>query len=227
MTKISYDILDMDETEYRNHSALANTDIRNAQLLLLGKQPHTPKKALREGTYLHSAILEPESWLQMEKSVPDKQAKRINRIAQTARNYTLMQEMMSHPRVQIEKCVFWKDPITGLACKAKPDLFIEGEVVMDLKTTSRTIKGAFENQVLRNDFDRQIAFYNIPIQAPIARVIGVSKISKGKLFRLDWNKEDEYLSNGREKANILLKKLADDPQLIEKVIGLRKFKSPK
>ncbi|ANQ51303.1 hypothetical protein MY04_3959 [Flammeovirga sp. MY04] len=227
MSKVNFDIVEMEETDYRNHPALANTDIRNAQLILLGKQPHTPKKALREGTYLHSAILEPEEWVRIQRKVPEKQANRINRIAQTARNYPLMQEMLSHPNAQVEKCIFWKDPVTGLECKAKPDLFIEGEVVMDLKTTSRTIKGAFENQVLRNDFDRQISFYNIPIQAPIARVIGVSKISKGKLFRLDWEREDEYLKNGRQKADILLKKLADDTELIEKVIQLRKFKNQK
>ncbi|NLR89986.1 PD-(D/E)XK nuclease-like domain-containing protein [Flammeovirga agarivorans] len=224
MSTVPYEIIEMEEAEYRNHPALANTDIKNAQLLLLGKQPHTPKKALREGTMLHAAILEPHVWEQMGKRVPDKQASRIDRIAKTALNYPLLSELLEHPKVQIEKCVFWKDPITGLECKAKPDLFIEGEVVVDLKTTSRTWRDAFEKQVLRNDFDRQIAFYNIPLEAPIARVIGVSKVSKGRLFRLEWEKDDPYLKAGKEKADILLKKLADTPELIEQAINLRSFK---
>ncbi|AZQ61017.1 hypothetical protein EI427_01920 [Flammeovirga pectinis] len=222
MSNISYEVIDMDEKEYRNHPALANTDIKNAQLLLLGQQPHTPKKALREGTMLHSAILEPHDWVEMSKKVPVAQANRIGRIAATARNYPLLKEMLAHPNVQIEKCVFWKDPITGLDCKAKPDLFIEGEVVVDLKTTARSMKEAFEKQVLSRDFDRQIAFYNIPIQAPLTRVIGISKTSKGRLFRLEWEKDDPYLSNGKLKADIMLKKLAEDEQLLKKALLLRK-----
>ncbi|NME70169.1 PD-(D/E)XK nuclease-like domain-containing protein [Flammeovirga aprica] len=222
MSKIAYDIVDMPEAEYRAHPALANTDLKNAQMHLLNQPPFTPKKALREGTYLHTAILEPEKWVDMQKKLTAPQANKIGRIAATARNYPLLNELLSHPDVLIEKCIFWKDPLTGLECKAKPDLFIEGEVVLDLKTTSRNMRQAFEKQVLQKDFDRQISFYNIPIQAPIARVIGVSKTSKGRLFRLEWNKEDEYLVHGRKKAEVLLKKIADDATLHETALSLRK-----
>lgn len=222
MSKIAYEIIDMPEADYRNHPALANTDLKNVQMSLLGQQPFTPKKALREGTYLHTAILEPEKWVDMQKKMTTPQANRIGRIAATARNYPLLNELLSHPNVLIEKCIFWKDPITGLECKAKPDLFIEGEVVLDLKTTSRNMRPAFEKQVLRNDFDRQISFYNIPIQAPIARVIGVSKTSKGRLFRLEWNKEDEYLVHGRKKADLLLKKISEDSSLYDTALSYRK-----
>lgn len=222
MSNIPYEVRDLEEAEYRAHPALANTDLKNAQLSLLGQQPFTPKKALREGTYLHTAILEPEKWVDLQKKLTAPQANRIGRIAATARNYPLLNELFSHPNVMIEKCVFWKDPLTGLECKAKPDLFIEGEVVLDLKTTSRNMRPAFEKQVLQKDFDRQISFYNIPLQTPIARVVGVSKTSKGRLFRLEWNRDDEYLTHGRKKAEILLQKIADDPTLYDTTISYRK-----
>lgn len=59
----------------------------------------------------------------------------------------------------------WHDPETGLACKARADLYVPGEFLMDLKSCMDASKEGFSRAVARYHYDLQQAHYIEGIRA--------------------------------------------------------------
>lgn len=59
-----------------------------------------------------------------------------------------------------EMTVLWTDPITGIACRGKPDrILYEREMVLDLKTTVNGSARAFANAIINRRYHVQSPFY--------------------------------------------------------------------
>lgn len=65
-----------------------------------------------------------------------------------------------------EQAIEWVDPITGAACKAKPDwLAADASLCIDLKTSSNASFPSFANTVRFYDYDLSASFYLDGIEA--------------------------------------------------------------
>jgi hypothetical protein len=60
----------------------------------------------------------------------------------------------------VERPVFWKCPVTGLDCRAKPDIHkLPSNIVVDLKTCTSASPGGFASSAARYGYGRQAAWY--------------------------------------------------------------------
>jgi exodeoxyribonuclease VIII len=66
-------------------------------------------------------------------------------------------DWLEHPSTIIEHALFWVDPITGIKCKCKPDIYVASEnMVIDLKKTAE--------RATANDFARSVGAYRYHVQ---------------------------------------------------------------
>lgn len=142
----------------------------------------TPRLAL--GTAAHAAVLQPRqfdeivavapsvdrrtkagkaAWEDFQKDagdrciITDEQANLVHAMAKSVHASSLAREFVLDFGGIAEQCVTWEDPDTGLACKAKPDLWLPDSVtIVDLKTVTNSS---------RDEFLRSIGKYQYGIQA--------------------------------------------------------------
>lgn len=66
-------------------------------------------------------------------------------------------DWLEHPSTIIEHALFWIDPLTGIQCKCKPDIYVASEnMVIDLKKTAE--------RATANDFARSVGAYRYHVQ---------------------------------------------------------------
>lgn len=58
-----------------------------------------------------------------------------------------------------EESYFWRDPETGIYCKARPDFLRDGHIMVDLKTTANASYHAFQKDLANYGYHIQAAFY--------------------------------------------------------------------
>lgn len=65
-----------------------------------------------------------------------------------------------------ERSLYWKDPLTGIVCKARMDYFIEpceaypNGLILDLKTTANASKAEFSKSIYNYGYYNQLAWYS-------------------------------------------------------------------
>ena len=64
-----------------------------------------------------------------------------------------------------EASYFWIDEETGIRCKCRPDLIVQGALVVDLKTTKDASPAGFRKSIVNYGYHRQRAHYLAGIQA--------------------------------------------------------------
>lgn len=145
-----------------------------------------PTKALIIGEAIHTAVLEPEIFLDTYAELPkfdartkEGKAKRDEFTAQAGLRTVLDQDdyrtvvntsqaVLSHPLASsIIACAtarevtgIFKDPITGVMCKLRADALCDNHsMIFDLKTTQDASAKEFEKSIFNFGYHRQGAFY--------------------------------------------------------------------
>ena len=103
----------------------------------------------------------------------------------------------------------WTDEQTGLKCKAKFDLVVSKENLIDFKTTSATNIEEFEAQLEQHDYDRQTAFYLDGYKGTSFMVIGVQKFPPFKIYQKVFHVDSDFVQKGRKKYRFLMQKLIE------------------
>jgi hypothetical protein len=152
------------------------------------KKLHAPPEkrtpALRWGTLVHLAVLEPHLLNEVCIVAPDNIDKRTkagkaewDAITETGREILTSAEMQTlaqiakavhlHPAagkllsgdVQIENSLYWEDSETGIACRARPDVIRCDGLIVDLKTTDDASPDGFRRSAFNYRYHVQAAFY--------------------------------------------------------------------
>lgn len=76
-----------------------------------------------------------------------------------------MQELIRNGGGRAEVSAFWNDPLTGVACRCRPDMVVQINsrqcVLLDVKTYSSAERGEVVRQIARKGYFRQAAHYSI------------------------------------------------------------------
>lgn len=153
---------------------------------LLEDKDREPTPAMRMGSILHSAILEPALFLKRKVVQPDfgdmrssknREARDLWKLdlpegsilisEQEADQIVAMLDVIQkHPIVSklfqegaSEVSGFWTDERTGLRCRIRPDYLREDGLVIDYKTTTDASFKAFQRDAYRYMYHLQAAFY--------------------------------------------------------------------
>lgn len=142
------------------------------------KAESTP--AMKLGTAIHAAILEPMSFETDYVCKPEgisfatidgkawKQANSTKEIISFS-DYDMIRQIQrkfnSDPKLRqlfsggvVEQSYFWKDPATGVLCKCRPDYF-DGTRVIDIKTAESASPKAFQHSISKYGYHHQSAWY--------------------------------------------------------------------
>ena len=149
---------------YRAHPAHNWSNIKHALVSGMAYQhavanPVKPTPAMRFGTELHAAVLEPATWQPVTvpgefltasgarstkkeaadwfaanpDALTEAEAQAVRDCAASVRAHHEVDRVLAACPNR-EQPIFWTDQQTGLECKAKPDAF--GRYLLDVKTTS-------------------------------------------------------------------------------------------
>lgn len=146
--------------------------------------PSDPTPAMRIGTLTHLAVLEPdrfdsecvvmpsmdrrtkagkELWEQFQADYPEHELltsdehTRIMGIRDAIRAHPMAKKLLDRI-TEVEVSTFWKDPVSGIECRCRPDAILDNGMLIDLKTTRDAGQG-FERSVKQYRYHVQASFY--------------------------------------------------------------------
>lgn len=152
----------MSNAEYHRHPAISKSGLDQiakspAHYWLYKNTPRESSSAMEFGSAFHTLLLEPETFTK-EFLVVDASTKTTKiytgaveanpgKTVILAKDMAVLEGMKKsfeqNPTVNkvlsnclVERSIFWKDPITGVECRARPDIIFGDEILIDLKTTS-------------------------------------------------------------------------------------------
>lgn len=190
----------MSSADYHAHPAVSKSQLdelarspAHFRARLDGARVITETPAMRLGTALHCAVLEPERFQAEYVGAPDfgdertkggREAKAAfkaahpDKLVLSSDEHEAVLGMSSSlaraktPAVLLgrslrrEASVFWADAETGIECRCRPDaLSDDGRVIVDLKTTDDASPGAFERSIWKWRYHVQAAFYSDGVEA--------------------------------------------------------------
>ncbi len=178
----------MSVEDYHAHPAVGSTSLRTlikqspAHYLYNLSNPKEPTPAKRFGTAVHQAILEPDAFHKNAVVEPEfggkgsvalkdewhrenhgrlilkrEQHDAIKGILKSVSMHKLAFKFVSSGAA--EESLFWKDPKTGIICKARPDFNREGHILVDLKTTEDAGYRSFQADLAEYQYHVQAAMY--------------------------------------------------------------------
>ena len=161
------------------------------------RSPSEPTAAMRLGSLVHCAVLEPKELLQRYAVGPDKRTKAGKEQAErmladgiepvSASDFeqalSMAAAVHSHPTAglllgmggQAEQSFWWDDVATGLRCKCRPDWF-DGELIVDLKTCVDASPAGFGKSVANFGYQIQASHYLAGTLATRFIFIAVEKV---------------------------------------------------
>jgi hypothetical protein len=143
------------------------------------RKPVEPTAAMRLGSLVHCAVLEPDELLQRYGVAPDRRTKagkeQAERMAtegmeavsesDMALALSMASSVRQHPAAyallaqgKAEQSFWWDDATTGLRCKCRPDWYY-GSTVVDLKTTTDASPSGFARSVATFRYHVQASHY--------------------------------------------------------------------
>jgi hypothetical protein len=143
------------------------------------RKPVEPTAAMRLGSLVHCAVLEPDELLQRYGVAPDRRTKagkeQAERMAtegmeavsepDMALALSMASSVRQHPAAyallaqgKAEQSFWWDDATTGLRCKCRPDWYYQSTVV-DLKTTTDASPAGFARSVATFRYHVQASHY--------------------------------------------------------------------
>lgn len=155
------------------------------QHYLHNKKPETP--AMRKGTALHAALLEPELFAEQFAIVPkvDKRSKAgkeewqafneanvgktliesndaffVETLRYSIQTNEKAKRLLEWPG-RAELSLYWTDPSTGIQLKARPDRLLQlaTPLYVEVKSTTNASKAKFRERIAQFDYDFSIAMY--------------------------------------------------------------------
>lgn len=188
-------------TEARVHTGLSNAEyhaldsisksgldlIRKAPALYKFRrenpQPTTP--ALRWGTLVHTAILEPHNldelmiapkvdrrtaagkaeWAEFEAKaegreiVTEEELERLRLTSEAVHAHAAAGKALAMLR-EVETSIFWTDPDTGINCRCRPDGILSNGLIVDVKTTGDASADEFVKSAAKWRYHVQAAYYS-------------------------------------------------------------------
>jgi exodeoxyribonuclease VIII len=149
------------------------------------REPTEPTPAMKLGTAIHTAVLEPDLFEKQYIIAPDvdrrtKEGKAVwqqaveqadaiggalisyddamlcGRIAQQVREHPMARKVFATG--QVERSVYWNDRETGLLCRARPDL-MNLPLLVDLKSTDDASPAGFQKSAWNFRYWMQAAWY--------------------------------------------------------------------
>lgn len=148
-----------------------------------------PSPSMRFGTAVHCALLEPDRFAATYIEDPgfDRRTKdgranadafdaanpgkikiaaddlaAIDRIRSSVSKHSTARALLELPSRVVEESIFWRDPITGIRQKVRPDFRVgldERMAVVDVKTSRDACRLAFARQVIELDYHLSAAMY--------------------------------------------------------------------
>jgi hypothetical protein len=179
----------------------------------MGTPHYKPGAALRFGQALHEAVLEPHKF--DPGHYPDVDASLLERCIRSLHQSPCCARLLEGKR---EHEVYWTEFYTGIACKSKLDV-LGTDTVIDLKTTNARTQSEFEQNALRFEYDRQLAFYADSVCASRMVLIGISKKVQ-KVFVLETTARSRFAEWGRAKYRFILLKIGE-LNLFDQIWNLR------
>lgn len=180
--------LEISNEDYHKRSELSNSgnniiiDESPAHFDYRRKNPHEPTPAMITGTIVHTAILEPEQFLDTHVAMPecDRRTKAgkefyekfvIENSGKTVMDnktyhqvFGMIGSVMAHPSA---KEVLQKNhneltfigELNGVKVRCRPDILRDGRLLADLKTTDDASFRGFQKSIANFNYHRQAAYY--------------------------------------------------------------------
>lgn len=177
-------------TDLTNEAYHAAEGVSNSMLkTLLDKSPahlrfgeRKPSPAMARGTLVHTAVLEPHRLGAEYVVAPDldKRTKAYKEWAETVTGKIIVNADEMHAATSvgqalrdcrelenvwaanplIEASVFWQDELTKETCRCRPDVWLRGAILIDLKTINDASGDGCRKNIENFRYDMQAAFYS-------------------------------------------------------------------
>ncbi len=179
--------VEMSETEYHAHENLGSTDLKYilrspAHYKYYKSEKRDQTKAMNFGTAFHFAVLEPARFKNEVVVMPSFSGKGMyekkdifltqsfGKVIVTESEiesiFGMLKSIAGHKIARsllvggvAEASYFWRDPVTGIGCKCRPDYRRFGGTVMDLKTTGDASTEDFSRSILNFGYHLSAAHY--------------------------------------------------------------------
>jgi len=191
----------------RRIKGVSNSKLTRLLYELKGKNLIFPARCLVFGSAFHEMILEPEKFFLPEFNLRNSEIKNLNAMFDKVMASEFLHTLLSRSETEVDH--IWTDEQTGLKCKAKFDLVVSKENLIDFKTTSATNIEEFEAQLEQHDYDRQTAFYLDGYKGTSFMVIGVQKFPPFKIYQKVFHVDSDFVKKGRKKYQFLMQKLVE------------------
>jgi hypothetical protein len=201
--------LQIPAAEYHRYPAASSTQLKNVlrspahyKVALEHPAPSTPAQSL--GTLIHLAVLEPDNFRANTVVKPKFSGKGSRALAQDWDKEHEGKIVVEHEQMRIidgvlhsltthrtarellrvgnmEESFFWQDPVTGLVCKCRPDLW-KDRTIVDIKSTLNGSPQEFPRAIANLGYHLQAAFYLDGVSAVLGEqfqhfsIIAVEKV---------------------------------------------------
>jgi len=182
--------------------------------------------AMRQGTAIHTAILEPHLYDEQiavlskidrrTKAGKDAYAEFVesskektiitqdqNEIAQSCKDSVMADniasQLLTHNEALIEQSLFWTDPETGIECRTRPDYI--GNAVIDIKSTRNASPQSFMRDAYNMQYHIQAAFYLDGVRAngmEINKFVFIVIEKDAPFIVQTYVADDAFIERGRE-----------------------------
>lgn len=197
---------------YRQYPAISNSDLTEFRDFIFGIKRFKPVNAFAFGSAFHEILLEPKAPHIFPDSV-DKDL--VYHLSNKVRENKFCKWALQFSRK--EQGFLFDDAQTNLPCKAKIDMVLSQNLIVDFKTTSQRSEAAFLKSCLEYEYDRQAAFY---LDAATNHnhfgsqrksnmkfiFVGVQKKAPYDLYIFDTSKDAAFIEQGRKKYKALLRR---------------------
>lgn len=180
----------MSNADYHSQKAVSKSGldlIRKAPAIFKHRRenPLLPTDAMRMGTLVHTAVLEPHLLDDLmiapkfdrrtsagkaayEAFMIESEGKELVTQDELDKLRDITRAVHAHPGaakalaqlVEVETSIFWTDPETGIECRCRPDGVLSSGVIVDLKTTRGAAMEDFQKSVAQYRYHVQSAFYS-------------------------------------------------------------------
>ena len=195
--------------------------------------PIEQTKAMAFGSAVHLAVLEPEKFkaaycvqpkinkttklgkIEFEdwcaentgkKSLDIEDTQKIIRIVESINNHPIASQLLT--KGVAEKSVFWKDPISDVLCRCRPDYWRDDGVIIDLKTADDASVDGFKRSIATFNYHLQSSWYLEGVGATVGKCLSEFchlVIEKTEPFAIAiYTLDDVSLAAGSDKIRELL-----------------------
>ncbi len=146
-----------------------------AHTLLLGEEGFRRLYAIRPEEWTGWRLLAARQWRDEQRAqgrsilTPD-QVEAVKRMADALDRHPLVKNGLLQG--EVERTIVWRDPVTGVWCKARPDVLPRDTVIVDLKTCISTSRVAVERAIGDYGLHMQLAMIGMGLEAVTGRAPG-------------------------------------------------------